>query len=801
MRTILITSLLLLASYSLFAQPADRDYADLLGKTVMFFEAQTCGPKPSFSRFDWRGDCHTSDGSEAGVDLTGGWHDAGDHVKFHYPMMQAVTMLSWSYLDYPESYTNTNNKVHLLNNLRFIGDYLIKLHPSPNELWAQVALGSVDHQFWEEPEENTYTRNVYKLDPNKPGTDLACSMAAAMASLSMTFAEEDPAYSSTLLQHAKELFTFGDTYRGRYSDQVPDGNFYKSNRTFIDDIVWGALWLYKATGETSYLDKAEAEFPNVANDVTGWTMWFADKQYGSALLLAQIRGAEYYDEVEQWLDQQIDNGQYTPGGLRFVDPFFPVPLSMSLSFSAYFYAEVRGSGFSKYNKYRNFAFNQVNYALGNNPRGASYVVGFGSNFPMRTHHRAAHSPTAGQIDCCPDLDAHELTGALVGGPDANDNFENRRGNVPQSEMAVNTNGIFAALIAQMVKETGATAPTDPNPEPPMEGNVVFSARGTSGSEQLEVRYNDQAVGQPITLSTGSQEYRVQVDNPTGNFKVAFINDTPDRDVVLDWLRVEAVQKEAEDQEVNTASFTQQGGCGSGSFTQDMYCAGYIDFGTFGDGTPDPEPPVGGGGTIVIRAKGSTGSELMRLQVGDQLVESWENVSTTATDYTYEGYSGGVIHVLFDNDNPGAVEADRNLAVDYITVCGVEQPAEQAARSSCGETADGYAWLWCDGSLGFGDVGCSSAASVDQAASGRSLFSPGVSEVRVYPNPAQEQIVVQGPERYRVALYDLYGTLVQEQLQQSGRSQLNVVGVPAGVYLLQVLDIQTQQRYRQKVIIE
>ena len=209
---------------------------------------------------------------------------------------------------------------------------------------------------------------------------------------------------------------------------------------------------------------------------------------------------------------------------------------------------------------------------------------------------------------------------------------------------------------------------------------------------------------------------------------------------------------------------------------------------------------GSGGQIVIRAKGSTGSELMHLQVDDQLVESWENVSTTATDYTYEGYSGGEVYVVFDNDGNDASGADRNLLVDYITVCGQEQQAEQAIRTTdCGNTTDGFVWLWCNSSLSFGDVGCVSSATVGQG--GSAGWPAQRSAVQVYPNPARGRIVVQGPERYDVTLYDLYGKPVQAQTQQSGTSQLNVVGVRPGVYLLRVLDTQTQQTYQQKAIIE
>ena len=42
------------------------------------------------------------------------------------------------------------------------------------------------------------------------------------------FKEADPAYSTELLTHAEELFAFAETYRGKYSDSVPEvSSFYK----------------------------------------------------------------------------------------------------------------------------------------------------------------------------------------------------------------------------------------------------------------------------------------------------------------------------------------------------------------------------------------------------------------------------------------------------------------------------------------------------------------------------------------------------------------------------------------------
>jgi len=38
------------------------------------------------------------DGCDIGVDLTGGWYDAGDFVKFNFPMAYSVTTLAWGML-------------------------------------------------------------------------------------------------------------------------------------------------------------------------------------------------------------------------------------------------------------------------------------------------------------------------------------------------------------------------------------------------------------------------------------------------------------------------------------------------------------------------------------------------------------------------------------------------------------------------------------------------------------------------------------------------------------------------------
>jgi hypothetical protein len=74
---------------------------------------------------------------------------------------------------------------------------------------------------WERPETMDTPRTVYQIDQNNPGTDLAAESAAALAAASIAFRSSDGSYADNLLSTARQLFTFADTYRGAYSDSIP----------------------------------------------------------------------------------------------------------------------------------------------------------------------------------------------------------------------------------------------------------------------------------------------------------------------------------------------------------------------------------------------------------------------------------------------------------------------------------------------------------------------------------------------------------------------------------------------------
>jgi len=130
---------------NLFAQTFN--YGEALQKSLFFYEAQRSGDLPASNRVNWRGDSGMTDGSDVGKDLTGGWYDAGDHVKFGLPMAASATMLAWGIVDYRNAYVQTGQLNTALDQLKWATDYFIKAHTAANELYGQVGAGGTDHAW------------------------------------------------------------------------------------------------------------------------------------------------------------------------------------------------------------------------------------------------------------------------------------------------------------------------------------------------------------------------------------------------------------------------------------------------------------------------------------------------------------------------------------------------------------------------------------------------------------------------------------------------------------------------------
>jgi len=192
------------------------------------------------------------DGAQDGVDLTGGYYDAGDNVKFGFPMAFTTTLLSWGVIDFGRSMGDQLNEA--VQAVKWSTDYILKTTSVPGVVYVQVGDAFKDHRCWERPEDMDTDRAVYRVDKNHPGSDVAGESAAALAAASIVFRSRNPKYSRLLLQRAVEVFRFADRYRGAYSNSLRAAvcPFYCDFDGYQDELLWGAAWLHKATRQRVY---------------------------------------------------------------------------------------------------------------------------------------------------------------------------------------------------------------------------------------------------------------------------------------------------------------------------------------------------------------------------------------------------------------------------------------------------------------------------------------------------------------------------------------------------------------------
>ncbi len=434
------------------------DYAEALDKSLFFYDAQRSGRLPEGFRVDWRGDSGMQDGADVGVDLTGGYYDAGDGVKFGLPMASSMTMLSWGGIVFRGGYEKSGQMEQLLEAVRWGTDWLMKAHPEANVFYGQVGRGDLDHAFWGPPEAMTMARPAFKLDEDNPGSDLVGEASAALASAAILFKKAgQDAYAEKCLDHAKRLFTFADRFRGEYTDSIVDARaYYNSYSGYLDELAWSAAWLARATGDRRYLVKAQQFYAEVRDRAAWtWTQSWDDKRYGVAVLLAEItKERSYFDDVNKWLNYWTvgESGkriQTTRGGLAWLDQWGSLRYAANTALLALIYAQVPGA--DHVDRYRDFAVRQIRYMLGDNPNGRSYVVGFGNNPPRNPHHRASHGSTTNDIQS-PAKNRFVLHGALVGGPSAPDDdaYSDDRSNYITNEVALDYNAGFTGALAGLI---------------------------------------------------------------------------------------------------------------------------------------------------------------------------------------------------------------------------------------------------------------------------------------------------------------------------------------------------------------
>lgn len=396
-----------------------------------------------------------NDGKDVGRDLTGGWHDAGDHVKFGLPMASSATMLLYGLEFIKEGYNYAGQYGMGLRQVRWALEYFRKCYVDKDRFYAQVADGDADHSWWGRPEDNHQFRPTFTLGAGKPkgGADIMGETVAAMAAGYAVFKSHDAGFANGLLSDAKQLYNLAKQNPGVANPIIKDLTKFYNSDAWEDEMAHAAAWLAYAVGSSDsayagYLNEAKGYFKGGVP----WSLSWSEKRPAVAFLLWKLTGDNTYKaSIENFMKEWLPGGGIprTPQGLVWRDMWGSNRYAANAAMLALMAAK---HGINK-KQYYDFGASQINFMLGD--AGRSYVVGFGHNYPKRAHHKAASCPWK-PAPCGWDqlhtgaANPHVLEGALVGGPgELNGNFIDDRGKFEFTEVTTDYNAGFTSALAGM----------------------------------------------------------------------------------------------------------------------------------------------------------------------------------------------------------------------------------------------------------------------------------------------------------------------------------------------------------------
>jgi len=396
-------------------------YGDYHEYLLDFMRQQRCGYNPFIDRMCHQLDAKTLFGPMAdstSIDVRGGWHDAGDQLKYLITASNATARMLLAYEAYPDRFEDRfdalgkpgkNGLPDVLDEARWGLDWIHRLHPAPDQLFHQIA-DDRDHIGWKWPDSdssdygwgpNSY-RVVYFADGKPQGAgrylseatgiaNLAGRSAAAMAIAYRVFESRgDDVYARRALKAARELYAMGRRQEGYQQGNSYGAPYRYTERTWADDMEWGAAELLRATGERGYRDDARKYSASIGT--TSWMEHDSTEHYeyypflnAGHFALAQADpemkeqlAAYYRDGIEHTVARAATN----PFGVGVPFIWCSNNLTVALITQILLYEEMTGD-----TAFHDHMIAQRDWLLGRNPWGTSMFTGIpeGGEYPVDVH--------------------------------------------------------------------------------------------------------------------------------------------------------------------------------------------------------------------------------------------------------------------------------------------------------------------------------------------------------------------------------------------------------------------------------
>ena len=435
-------------------------YHEVSDQLLVFMRQQRCGYNPFVDAV-----CHTFDGRTAFgpepagtyVNAVGGWHDAGDQLKYLLTSSNATAQLLLAFQivqdkrshlrgDLRDDFNSLGqpgpNGIHdVLDEASWGLEWMLRLHPKPNQLYHQVA-DDRDHKGFRLPQNETVDygwgpgsyRVVYFADGRPQGlkeyksestgiANLAGRYAAAMA-LGYQIWKQYPklrSFADELLQSGKEVYELGQKQEG-----VQQGNSYGApyryaETTWADDMEWGAAELFRATKDQRYLRDAKRYALLAGSESWMGKQEAGHYQYYPFMNLGHFR---LYDLVDarmkrqlaqfyrEGIERAVKQGDSNPYGIGVPFIWCSNNLVVALATQCLLYQQMTRDG-----RFAQFAAKQVDWLLGRNPWGVSMITGI-----------PEHGVYPRDVHLFPNvLMKRMVTGGLVDGPVYRKVFQSLRG--------------------------------------------------------------------------------------------------------------------------------------------------------------------------------------------------------------------------------------------------------------------------------------------------------------------------------------------------------------------------------------
>ena len=372
--------------------PAGVARSQAIRLVLRFFAMNADGTEPS----PVHGPAHLNDAMIGGqrVDLTGGWMDAGDTLKFTGTTAYGVVSLLLA------ARLSPADAGPLVDAAGVGVRWLLKAHPSPGVFVSQVGEIRSDHHrdpvagFDPAADDRSPVGAIaHRVALTGIGYDIGGRTAAALALAAQV--EPDPLRRIQLVTAAREWYFAGDARSG-LAPRLPEDPYPSSSG--MDDMALGAVELYRAAGEgedlvdaIDDLDSAQPAEP---------TTWDAVGPLAAAELCGDLglpapspqaaaAGCEFVREADVHAARRARGSALgTVGVLSFGTTAMHGGAGAVLAFG----------GQSA------LAADARDWMLGRNPWGASFVAGLGPRAPRHPHHWASRQGPAA------------FRGAVVGGP-------------------------------------------------------------------------------------------------------------------------------------------------------------------------------------------------------------------------------------------------------------------------------------------------------------------------------------------------------------------------------------------------